>query len=238
MSVTKTLLMRAFGRPQGLLGRLGGRIMACVNADFGTWVGDLLKVGANDRVLEVGFGPGVVIEHLARRTSSGHVAGIDPSREMVAQARVRNADAIRDGRVGLQYGSVESLPFDNESFDKALAINSMQVWPDAQAGLREIRRVMKLGGRIALGFTRHSGQADRGVAEALGAAGFARGSCGGGGRRKGVLRVGDQGGCRVTLARPLRAGDSRSLCKIFLPQAPLLGHSQHAVVTAVRRLCG
>jgi SAM-dependent methyltransferase len=96
MSVTKTLLMRAFGRPQGLLGRLGGRIMARVNADFGTWVGDLLKVGANDRVLEVGFGPGVVIENLARRTSSGHVAGIDPSREMVAQARVRNADAIRD----------------------------------------------------------------------------------------------------------------------------------------------
>ncbi len=67
---------------------------------------------------------------------------------------------------------MESLPFDNDSFDKALAINSMQVWPDAAAGLREIRRVMKPGGKLALGFTRYSGQPKLGLAETLNAAGF------------------------------------------------------------------
>jgi ubiquinone/menaquinone biosynthesis C-methylase UbiE len=78
----------------------------------------------------------------------------------------------QSGRVDLRHGSVESLPFDNNSFDRALAINSMQVWPDAVAGLREIRRVMKPGGAIALGFTPYSGQPNKGLTETLTAAGF------------------------------------------------------------------
>jgi ubiquinone/menaquinone biosynthesis C-methylase UbiE len=67
---------------------------------------------------------------------------------------------------------VESLPFADNAFDKALAINSMQVWPDAAAGLHEIWRVMRPGGQIALGFTRYSGQLNRGIGEALVATGF------------------------------------------------------------------
>jgi ubiquinone/menaquinone biosynthesis C-methylase UbiE len=56
---------------------------------------------------------------------------------------------------------------------RMLAINSMQVWSDARAGLSEIRRVLKPAGTIALGFTVNSGQPREGVAELLAAAGFA-----------------------------------------------------------------
>jgi ubiquinone/menaquinone biosynthesis C-methylase UbiE len=72
----------------------------------------------------------------------------------------------------LRQGSVDRLPFADATFDKALAINSMQVWPDAVAGLRELCRVLKPRGRIALGFTPYSGQPKTGVAGALVAAGF------------------------------------------------------------------
>jgi len=146
--------------------------MARTNADCGAWVTNLLEVTANDRVLEVGFGPGVVIQRLAELATAGYVAGIDQSPEMVEQARARNASAVQNGRVELRHGDVENLPFDDNSFDKALAINSMHVWPQAVAGLREVRRVMKAGGSIALGFTPYSGQPNKGVAEALTAVGF------------------------------------------------------------------
>src|SRR5215510_9153681 len=172
MTVGKRILMRMFGRPQGSLGRLGGIIMARANQKMAGWAIDQLGVRPSDRVLEVGFGPGVGIQVLAALASSGRVVGVDSSKEMVEQATARNAKAIAAGRVELRAGSVEQLPFADMTFDHALAINSMQVWPDALAGLREIKRVMRRGGQIALAFTRHSGQPKDGVADLLTSAGF------------------------------------------------------------------
>jgi ubiquinone/menaquinone biosynthesis C-methylase UbiE len=68
---------------------------------------------------------------------------------MVAQAEARNVSAIKGGRVELRHGSVSSLPFADNTVHKAMAVNSMQIWPDPIAGLREIWRVMKSGGTIA-----------------------------------------------------------------------------------------
>jgi ubiquinone/menaquinone biosynthesis C-methylase UbiE len=164
--------MRTFGRPKGVLGRLGGIIMARTNQKCAAWVVSLLDIQPDDKVLEVGCGPGVGIELLTRLASAGYVAGVDISVEMVKQAKARNANGIKSGRVDLRHGSVEHLPFEDSLFDKALAINSMQVWPDAVTGLREIRRVLKTGGSVALRFTPYSGQQKSGLTEALTTAGF------------------------------------------------------------------
>ena len=108
MASGPNLLMNMFGRPRGIIGRLGGVIMARMNADCGVWVAGLLEVTSDDAVLEIGFGPGVIIQCLSKLASAGHVAGIDPSPEMVEQARARNAIAIKDGRVELRRGSAET----------------------------------------------------------------------------------------------------------------------------------
>jgi ubiquinone/menaquinone biosynthesis C-methylase UbiE len=161
-----------FGRPRGLLGSLGGIIMARTNSEAAMQTINWLDVRRCDKVLEIGFGPGVGIQLLAERCSRGFVKGIDQSPVMVEQAMARNAKKIESGRVEISLGSVEALPFTDATFDKAMAINSMQIWSDAVAGLREVRRVLKPGTQIALAFTIHSGQPRKGLAELLVAAGF------------------------------------------------------------------
>lgn len=173
MGAFEHVLMRTFGRPRGVLGRLGGIVMARTNPSCASWVIALLQICGSDRILEVGFGPGVGIQLLAA-TPSVHVDGIDASQEMVQQATARNSVAIRRGRVDLGFGSVERLPFDDNTFDKVLSINSMQVWPDSRTALSEIRRVMKVGGTAALGFNSYSGQQSSGLSDELTAAGFVR----------------------------------------------------------------
>lgn len=172
LGIVDSLLMRMFGRPKGMLGRLGGFILSFTKRDFIQWVIRQLDVQPNDKVLEVGFGPGVGIQFLADAVTTGTLAGVDYSKEMVEQAKARNAKAIAAGSVQIQHGSAEALPFADNTFDKALAINSMQVWSDALTGLREMRRVIKVGGKIALGFTPQSGQSSTGLTEMLLTAGF------------------------------------------------------------------
>ena len=170
MGIGSDILMRTFGRPSGVLGRLGGMILARTNRRYAAWVVDLLDVRRQDQVLEIGFGPGVAIEMLAARAA--HVAGVDPSVEMLRQATRRNAAAISDGRVELRRCSADDMPFVDGNFDKALAINSMQLWPDKLAGLREVSRVLRHDGQIAMAFTAYSGQQREGVTELIAEAGF------------------------------------------------------------------
>jgi ubiquinone/menaquinone biosynthesis C-methylase UbiE len=142
-------LFKQFGRPTGWLGRVAGLFMARNTYDD-AWVVALLDVEANDRVLEIGFGPGVAIELLADRARTGHVAGIDPSEVMLSHAVRRNADAVRAGRVDLRLGSIERLPFADASFDKACALHSLYFWPSLEGGLDELKRILKPRGRLAL----------------------------------------------------------------------------------------
>lgn len=172
MTLSETILYRIFGRPTGLLGRLGGRVMAGGKNDMIEWVLALLSVQPTDHVLEVGFGPGDGIQLASTAASDGFVAGVDYSRPMVEMARDRNSSRIQEERVELRYGSATDIPYENGTFDTAFSINSMQVWPDARAGLTEIQRVLKPGGRVALGFTPHAHQSRTELMETLSEAGF------------------------------------------------------------------
>lgn len=168
----ESLLLDMFGRPRGILGRFGGIVMARTNRECAAWVARLLEVAPDDKILEIGCGPGAGIALLARAAPSGYVAGLDPSSEMIAQASARNAEAIARGRVELRLGSAECLPFAGNRFDKAMTINSLQVWCRPIIGLQEAWRALRPGGRIALGFTRYSGQPKTGLGDLLAAAGF------------------------------------------------------------------
>lgn len=124
--------------------------MERMGAAHNQWAVSQLGVMPGDRILEIGFGPGVAVRLLAERVASGFVAGVDPSPVMVRQGRSRNANLIRAGRVDLREGSVSALPFPDSRFDKVLSVNNIMLWPDLPANLREVFRVLKPGGLLVI----------------------------------------------------------------------------------------
>jgi ubiquinone/menaquinone biosynthesis C-methylase UbiE len=102
------------------------------------------------QVLEIGFGPGVGIQHAAQKVAQGHVSGIDYSETMVRLASKRNAAAIKSGRVDLRQGTASSLPYWDEAFDRAYTIHCIYFWTEPAACLREIHRVLKTDGMLAI----------------------------------------------------------------------------------------
>lgn len=143
-------IARQFSRPTGLLGRVIGRGMARHNEREARWTVDLLAIEPDTRVLEVGFGPGVAIQYAAERATRGHVSGIDCSEAMLQMARRRNASGLASGTVDLTKADVASLPYANDSFDRAFAIHCIYFWRDPVACLCEIRRVLRPSGVLAI----------------------------------------------------------------------------------------
>jgi ubiquinone/menaquinone biosynthesis C-methylase UbiE len=141
-----------FRRPRGLLGWLVGWEMALrpSNRMRNSWAVGLLEVGPCDRVLEIGFGPGLAICQLSRLAARGYVCGIDHSEEMLRQARKRSARAVKAGLVDLRLGSAEELPEFDRPFDKVLAVNNLGMWHDPDVQLKKLRRIIAPGGRIAI----------------------------------------------------------------------------------------
>jgi ubiquinone/menaquinone biosynthesis C-methylase UbiE len=146
----KRFIAGKFRNPTGLTGRIVGRLMARGNRRAVDWTVSLLGMEPDDRILEVGFGPGVAIELAARAASAGNVAGIDSSATMVDVARRRNAAAIEAGRVDLRVGDVAILPYRNQAFDKVFSIHCIYFWANPIFALRELRRVLRPGGIAAL----------------------------------------------------------------------------------------
>jgi ubiquinone/menaquinone biosynthesis C-methylase UbiE len=120
------------------------------NRERNRWAVSLLHIQPRDRVLEIGFGPGVAIGELARLAAEGYVCGIDHSDVMVRQASRRNAQALSAGRVDLRLGSVESLPEFDEHFDKILAVNALQFVADPVQCLADLRALLVVDGRVAI----------------------------------------------------------------------------------------
>ncbi|WP_052447399.1 class I SAM-dependent methyltransferase [Clostridium polynesiense] len=144
------ILKEQFANPQGNLGKLSGLLMQIKDKNQSSWVVANSKVKPKSSVLEVGFGPGLGIESASGFAFEGFVAGIDISDIMLQTATKRNSEKIRQGKVELLKGDVMEIPFEDYYFDLVFSVNSIQYWEDVQESLREIKRVLKDNGEIAI----------------------------------------------------------------------------------------
>lgn len=99
---------------------------------------------ARGRVLEIGFGTGINLEHYPAAVVS--IAAIDPNPGMTRLARERAVRLARE--VEHHRGSAEKLPFDAASFDCVLRTLTLCSIPDVRAALSEVHRVLKPGGEF------------------------------------------------------------------------------------------
>jgi arsenite methyltransferase len=147
---TPRFVARQLSRPHGLFGRVIVRLMNRHNANINAFALHQLALTPDDRVLEIGFGGGPLLERIV--DSSAFVGGLDRSTYAVQRARARLKSAVRDGRAEFREGNVESIPFATASFTKICTVNTIYFWKSLDAGFAEIRRVLRPGGRIAIGF--------------------------------------------------------------------------------------
>lgn len=152
-----------FAMPRGRLGRLAGRFMLWTNKQ--DEVLGVLDIRPGEQVLEVGYGPGALIRLLAERTEAAVVHGVDPSPAMRDVAADVNRTAIHSGRVELGLGSADRTGLPDDGVDHVVSVNTVAIWPDLEAGLREFHRVVRPGGTVTIGW--HGGTSTSPIARRL-----------------------------------------------------------------------
>jgi SAM-dependent methyltransferase len=119
-----------------------------VPALFAAWtqpILDLAEIGDGDRVLDVACGTGVLARAVAAGVGSGGtVTGLDLNPGMLAVAE-RLAPAIK-----WRQGEASKLPFEDQAFDAVVSQFGLMFFPDREAALREMVRVLSPGGRLVL----------------------------------------------------------------------------------------
>lgn len=119
------------------------RFMGRYSVPLAPNLADLAGILPGQRVLDVGCGPGALSTELARRLGTEAVSAVDPSTSFVAAARERLPGA------DIRLASAEELPFENGTFDAALAQLVVHFMNDPVAGFREMARVTREGGVVA-----------------------------------------------------------------------------------------
>lgn len=151
-----------FAMPDGLPGRLAGRLMLWTNRQQDLL--GLLDIQTGERVLEVGYGPGGLIR-LLQRTSAKRICGVDPSPEMRDLASRPHRAQIAAGRIDLRLGTANRTGFTDAEFDCVVSVNNVAIWPDLEVGLCELHRVTRPGGRVLIAW--HGGTRPSRIARSL-----------------------------------------------------------------------
>lgn len=119
------------------------------NRKINRWSIQKLQVHKNDRILEIGFGPGYGIKTLMSNYRGIEVDGIDISNKMKNEATKRNKEWIEQGKVHLTAEDVADFQPEH-NYNKIISVNNYPLWDQPLTSLSHLLRLLKSGGRIVL----------------------------------------------------------------------------------------
>lgn len=144
---------RQLSNPHGFLGsRFITKMMNQGNEELEYFGLELMNLQGNEHILEIGFGNGRIMQEMSKKLDTGKIHGIDISEEMITLTKRRLRQEVKSGRVMLQKASVEHIPVEDNTFDKAFTCNTIYFWPDLEKCAQETLRVLKPGGIFYCGF--------------------------------------------------------------------------------------
>lgn len=144
------VLARQLANPEGAVGIAVGNYMSEHNAAVSAAAWKRLDLHPRDRVLEVGFGNGKLIQALLALEPDLAYTGIDISSTMLAEAQAFNRALVEARRIDLRLASVEAMPFLDAAFDRAIMVNTLYFVPDPERALAELHRVLRPDGVLVV----------------------------------------------------------------------------------------
>lgn len=153
-------LSRQLGRPTGLVGKVVGRALNRGNRPVIFAAVDAAETGNGCTVAEIGFGGGAGLALLLDQVGpAGVVHGIEISQTMLAEAQRRFGNQVEKGNLCLHEATMQRLPLPDGSVDAVVSTNTIYFVDDMGACMSELARVLRPGGRLALGVGDPAGMA-------------------------------------------------------------------------------
>jgi SAM-dependent methyltransferase len=143
---------RQLAHPKGEAGLQIAEMLNETNTGMTTAATDALNIGDGNILLELGHGNCGHLDMLLARANEIQYFGLEVSQDMYREASRRNASKVDSGAANFYLYDGEVLPFEDETFDRVMTVNTIYFWKDPAALSKELARVMKPGGLIALAF--------------------------------------------------------------------------------------
>ncbi|TKD72350.1 class I SAM-dependent methyltransferase [Pseudalkalibacillus hwajinpoensis] len=146
----RSFIDEQYGNPKGWLGWFIGEKMVRQHRIETLWTIKHLHLQKEEHVLELGCGGGYAMKLLLNNLDVCKVVGLDHSKTLIQSATIRNKKEIKKERAQLVHGNVQNLPFEDNKFSTVFSIHSIYFWEDLSLAVKEIHRVLKPGGLVAI----------------------------------------------------------------------------------------
>jgi len=137
-------------KPSGFFGKIVSAMMIKRNRNRYKVVIKDLKIQPNDKIFEIGYGPGIGINLISKSYDSCSVYGIDYSELMYQKATKRNKQFVDNNRVKLMFGDFLETEIGSSDFDKVFCLNVVYFWDNLQKPFKKVNSLLKDNGLFCI----------------------------------------------------------------------------------------